>query len=756
MLGVLVTCGEPSEGLRASELMYDRRGRSMGPVDGMLMDVFELSSFGQVQSSNVGRAAAAQAVITGGHADLIKVNDGLVTVDAVASGDVETLMRDLEELGMKDMVSFGRLVSGHLPVAAIGALSSISTLNFVRAAAAETHKGAVTSEGIKSLGVEDLITAEQRKKRGGLTGTGTTVGFLSDTFNNFNTDGFGTPASDYTEDVANGDMPKDILVIDGGTPGSDEGRAMMQILYDVAPGARMAFHTAFGGQARFAQGIIKLVTEADARILVDDVRYFAEPMFQDGIIAQAIDKVREMGVAYFGSAGNYGSRSYESAWRNSTYEGIFGGWLHNFEPDPDKEPVEMQPINITVNSSFVAAFSWDEPSFSVSGPPGSASDLDIMLLDSKANVLTMAANDNIGADPMELIEFKNTGEYDADGDGRPDELFYIAIEFRAGPKPPSIVKYVMRGKGELTAYDTKSGTGYGHSNANGCIAVGAAFFNNTPAYGTYPPKVNSFSSSYPVPIAFDIDGNRKKMVEIRRKPDIIAPDGGSNTFFGKDKNNNSHPNFFGTSAAAPHAAGIGALMLQIDPSLTVDEIAEILTSTATDMDDPDTEGFDTGFDFRTGYGFINGVAALEETRKIKKLKDEPPTEPPAVVEEEPPTEAPREEGDPHDEDSSDGKQSDREDGNSSHDRGRRGRGSHRGKGNDVDDSSHEKREKTGKGDRRHHRAKGKGTNRNDEGKGDGSHPRDDHEETEGFLRVDIDDDLDILVSEQADWTATEQ
>ena len=91
---------------------------------------------------------------------------------------------------------------------------------------------------------------------------------------------------------------------------------MMEIIHDVAPGASQAFHTAFEGQASFAQGIIDLAV-AGADVINDDVIYFAEPFYQDGIVAQAVDTVKGMGVAYFSSAGNAGRKAYESPFRPS-------------------------------------------------------------------------------------------------------------------------------------------------------------------------------------------------------------------------------------------------------------------------------------------------------------------------------------------------------------------------------------------------------------------------------------------------------
>jgi hypothetical protein len=98
---------------------------------------------------------------------------------------------------------------------------------------------------------------------------------------------------------------------------------------------------------------------------------------------------------------------------------------------------------------------------------------------------------------------------------------------------------------------------FGHPAAAGAIAVAADFWDNTA--GT-----EYFSSLGPSTIYLDENNVPLEKPVVRKKPEIAAPDGVDTTFFFGAPVIPGDPNplFFGTSAAAPHAAAVGALLIQ--------------------------------------------------------------------------------------------------------------------------------------------------------------------------------------------------
>jgi subtilisin family serine protease len=528
---------------------------------------------------------------------LVPVIGGRVVIDAVASGDVSALRADLEALGMQGAVAFGRIVSGQLPIYAIDHMAVLASLQFARPAYATTHVGLVTSQG------DQAMRSDVARANLGVDGTGTTVGVLSDSF-----DCLGGAAAD----VASGDLSPVTVIqeLPGCGGGTDEGRAMLQLVHDVSPGARLAFATAFTGQAGFASNILALQA-AGAGVIVDDVIYFAEPMFQDGIIGQAVDTVKGMGVPYFSSAGNQARRSYQGEFRagplfaNRAFPSargappFFGGTAHDFDSGPGEDV--FQRITVPAGTRVTISLQWDSPFASVCpGCPGSPNDLDIYVFnDPPTTVLAGSTADNAGRDAVEVFSFFNPP-------GSGVTAFNIMITTFAGPNP-QLIKYVRFGGGNVTIneFDTRSSTLYGHANAAGAAAVGAAFYGDTPEFGVSPPLLEPFSSAGSTPILFDTAGNRLVIPQIRQKPEIVAPDGTNTTFFipGIDVEPDGFPNFFGTSAAAPHAAAVAALLRQAFPTLVPADVYTLLESTAIDMGPP-------GFDNDSGFGLIQADAAL--------------------------------------------------------------------------------------------------------------------------------------------------
>ena len=562
-----------------------------------------LVSVQEQQAGAAARSLQAQEVSPLSSASVAQVVDGKVLIDAVATGQGSELLAELEALGLERGSAFGRMVSGWLPVGALELAAELGTLQAARPAVALSQVGSVTSEG------DPAMFSDLARLFFGVKGRRITIGSLSDSYDCL---------EGAAGDIAGGDLPparRITILDDSACPGSDEGRAMMQLIRDVAPRANQAFHTAFGGQADFANGIVELANQAGSEVVVDDVIYFAEPMFQDGIIAQAVDQVKAQGVAYFSSAGNGGRNSWDSAdngFVDSGVTGAFGGARHDFDPGPGVD--DLQSFIIAPGTT-IFAFQWDEPAASVGvGAPGSASDVDILVYDADGEFTTIGGfSFNIDGDPIEVFGIVNNTDGNLE--------INIGIELFEGPAP-GFMKYVVFDPRSESINDpptsfpnefqTDSGTNYGHSNAAGAAGVGASFWRQTPRFGVFPPQINAFSSAGGTPIFFDLDG--LPVDELRAQPRFTAPDGGITTFFGgRDGFGNIDPNganFFGTSAAAPHAAAVAALMLEADRSLTPDEVYDILEVTALDMDDPATPGFDFGFDFGTGHGFVNAIAAV--------------------------------------------------------------------------------------------------------------------------------------------------
>jgi hypothetical protein len=523
---------------------------------------------------------------------------GRVGVD-IAAVDLQTLRPALEALGFQETATLPdrHVLEGYLPVPSLLTAAGLSTdgLMGIRPIYRPvTAIGSVTSQADTVLEADRTRTTAPP----GVDGTGVTIGVLSDSFNHAGLN----PLPDGVPPSGSGDLPVvNVLHDDTSASDEDEGRGMLELIHDVAPGASLAFATGEGGDSTFAQNIRDLAdpSKGNAKIIVDDLTYFDEPFYQDGLVAQAVDDVvTNRGVAYFSSAANLQDQAYESTSVNFVSATI---------PTISASPALYFDFgggnvrqSVTINGGFLANFQWDQPFYTVSGV---TSNLDIyyMFPHNSNTIIASATTNNIATQtPLEVPPgLSGSGTFD------------IVIRLTAGPAPGRI-KYVNFGTnnfGPATFVPaTHSPTISPHAGSANAMAVAAAPY--------YRPRLpESFTSLGPTTVLFSPGGTRLGSPQVRPKPDITAIDGTDTTFFppgaGNDFDGDGFPNFFGTSAAAPHAAAVAALVRQANPGFTPAQVYTRLKSTADPNigGSPDLGGA-TGDPNLVGAGLIDAYRAV--------------------------------------------------------------------------------------------------------------------------------------------------
>jgi Subtilase family len=505
-----------------------------------------------------------------------RTSGGRVRVDVYATGDLEAAARELRALGLRVAAisrrAPQRMIEGDLPVAALASAARLGRVRAVTAVAGTgTDTGSQASEG-------DAAHRGPAARALGATGAGVTVGVVSDSI-----DQVGGGVAD---SQASGDLPGDVQVLEDDPGSTDEGRAMAEIIYDEAPGVtKMLFHTGTIGAADRAAGVDQLVA-GGARVIADDIFQIEEPFFQDGAVAQAIDRARAAGVAYFVSAGNRARQSWEGTFAAGP------GDSEDFDPGPGTDTV--QTLGTFSNRVPFISFQWDEPW------GGATSDfaLDIYTVSSTgtATFQFTADTDNIANGlPREFTQIDLRGITATIG---------IGIRRVTGTGTP-FLKYIVGGTPAFTVAEHNN-PGAGAINPDGAssdggIAVAAVASDDA---GLDTPE--SFSSRGPTQRRFDAAGNRLPAPDIRAKPDIAAADKITTTVPGFQP-------FFGTSAATPSAAGVATLVRSADPSLSVDDVEAILKLRGGNVDCSSAPGFP---DFDCGFGFVfadNAVRAAQDS-----------------------------------------------------------------------------------------------------------------------------------------------
>ncbi len=492
------------------------------------------------------------------------------------------------------------------PLASIGAVRRTARRGIDRGALAAVVRRAVARQdagtSVGSVTSEGDLTHKAANARStyGIDGTGVKIGILSD------------GACAIATSQGAGDLGTVTVVPGQVTYNSDcatynynEGTALLEIVHDLAPGAQLYFATAFNGIASFADNIRALRNTYGCDVIIDDVFYFVETPFQDGqaspsqtnggAVIQAVKDVTAAGALYFSSAGNGGNLD---AGTSGTWEGDFvdggptslesgctaqGCRIHNFG---------AQTYDVLNASGLgVMTLQWADPL------GRSSDDYDLFLLDSTGT----------------SVLFSSTNVQDGTQD--PFEAFSAAGSFPVGSRVV-ILKWTgasrflhlgaVRGRLSIAT----SGEIRGHSATTGENSFGVAA---TPARSPGPSPnpfssgntVETFSSDGPRRIFFNADGSAinpdlsSSGGFLLQKPDLTAADRVSVTGAG-----GFGTVFSGTSAAAPHAGAIAALIKSANPSLTASQVRAALLGSAIDIQA-------AGVDRDSGAGIVMADTAVQ-------------------------------------------------------------------------------------------------------------------------------------------------
>ena len=457
--------------------------------------------------------------------------------------------------------------------------------------------GSVVSQG------DLILNAPEFRSLTGYNGSGVAVGVISDGDNSI-------PQSQST-----GDLPatcpnsspciwNDPNNSSFGSTG-DEGTAMMEIIYDLAPGANLGF-CGPGTSAEFVECLTDFTNHFGNNnlVIVDDLGFPGIAMFTDDpdfVVPIQNFQMNNPGVRLVTAAGNDATGFWAGSWNPTGVSQTINGITYTLAQDfgGSSNPTQMSfyvPAGDTVGYLLEWGDTWPSSS---GNPPNDPNDYDVVLFDASNNQ-PLACNQGInisgtnipcnqtntsptntpGPQPLQGNTWTNNSSSQKQG--------YLEILYAPGdgnPDPNLKVLISGQGYGVYTTPHTAAGSIYGQSALPYPyeVTVGAdpaSSFDN----------IEPYSSQGPVFLYQPATGSESRM-----KPDFVGVDCVKVTGAGGFSNP-----FCGTSAAAPHIAALIALLESGFPN---DDPYDLLKAGATQLGSGSPNGI-------YGYGLPNVVRAV--------------------------------------------------------------------------------------------------------------------------------------------------
>jgi Subtilase family len=489
------------------------------------------------------------------------------------------------------------LVHAIVPYDKVDAVAALPWVAAVRPTIAPAiDVGPITSEGVTLHNADGAQTA-------GFTGAGQKVGAISGDVDNLA----------YSQ--AQGELPADVQVLEQAAYDDDEGTAMLEIIHDMAPDAKLAFNSTGDSLTQYV-GAFHNLADAGVTMITEDIALDDEPAFQQGIGAATAEALAQHGIWVSSSAGNLGARHAPRVSAVGTGRGPDGavGPFVNCPAAPTntvnlRGTDNTYNLNLLPGATFLATLQWSEPrAIYPTAGQGGFTNLDLYVVDASGTTCLASSNavqaNGVG-DTIEQLIYQNATPV-----AQPVRLVVNVAGTSSAVGPPLLDlrwRALSAGVQTLDPPD-RAGSLNPDSNYLG-FATSAGAVNASVSTDPATVPLESFSAAGPVQIgvttqcqsgkAGPCQGRPGAAFKMFAAPNWAAADGVSVSGAGGFGSGtcpttvNGQCRFFGTSAAAPSAAGVAALVRQANGGTTAPRnLNSLLTALAVQ---------------RVGFGYGAGV-----------------------------------------------------------------------------------------------------------------------------------------------------
>ncbi len=483
-------------------------------------------------------------------------NDRLFVYVHLADNQIQNKPSNIEILAQDKNIIVSKLSLNQIK--SLADLDSVARITLPDYAVVDTH---IVSEGVSFSLADEMHML-------GFNGTGINVAIIDTSFITSNSEISGNIVNEWFGSGC-ADMACNV------TEGSSHGTAVAEIVVDMAPNVNLWLYT-----IKFSVDFNNAVDNAIANnvdIITASLGFptqggndNATGWYRDGTstVAQKVNEAKSNGSLFTMAAGNQGEGHWSGNYDDATpipianlteplfgdLTGISGGYdsVLNFNASASGNMRACLPVN---NAGSPYLINWN------AWPTTSTEDYDVFLYSRNMTDLwngATATQNPTNLKPLEgefpifnwILDLGEACLVVVSFSGSEDHFFHIDI-----------------GNNILDpSYIIPSGSLDTPADATGALAVGAITFSDTTLNYT-DDALEVFSSQGPTD-----DG--------RAKPEICGPDGTltSQTIL------TGGGGFFGTSASTPHVAGAAALLLELNPNLTVDELRQKLIDNAREGD----------------------------------------------------------------------------------------------------------------------------------------------------------------------------